>query len=128
MLISDKAQRKESVVSQFLQLTLSIRQSIDITHVDRPGHADYVKHDHRCSSDGWCYPVVAAMTKLWLRLKAYPFFHQVGVPWHPVVFMNKCDMVDDEGFELVEMEIRDLLSEYDFGDDIPVIRVLLLKL
>ena len=53
---------------------------------------------------------------------------QVGVPYI-VVFMNKCDMVDDEELlELVEMEIRDLLNEYEFpGDDTPIIRVLLLK-
>ena len=54
--------------------------------------------------------------------------HQVGVP-RIVVFMNKCDMVDDEELlELVEMELRDLLSQYNYpGDEIPIIRVLLLK-
>ena len=66
---------------------------------------------------------------LWLRQKSTSFCaRQVGVPYI-VVFMNKCDMVDDEELlELVEMEIRELLAEYDFpGDDIPIIQGSALK-
>ena len=89
-------------------------------HVDCPGHADYVKNmiTGAAQMDG---PM--AQTREHILLS-----RQVGVPYI-VVFLNKCDMVDDEELlELVEMEVRDLLSEYDFpGDDVPVIRGSALK-
>ena len=91
-------------------------------HVDCPGHADYVKMDGAilvvAATDG-----VMAQTKEHILLS-----RQVGVPYI-VVFMNKCDMVDDpELLELVEMEIRDLLNEYEFpGDDTPIIQGSALK-
>ena len=94
-------------------------------HVDCPGHADYVKNmiTGAAQMDGAILVVAAtdgpmAQTKEHILLS-----RQVGVPYI-VVFMNKCDMVDDEELlDLVEMEIRELLSEYEFpGDDIPIIR------
>ena len=94
-------------------------------HVDCPGHADYVKNmiTGAAQMDG-AILVVAATDGVMAQTKEHILLsRQVGVPYI-VVFMNKCDMVDDEELlELVEMEIRDLLSEYDFpGDDIPVIQ------
>ena len=94
-------------------------------HVDCPGHADYVKNmiTGAAQMDG-AILVVAATDGVMAQTKEHVLLaRQVGVPYI-VVFMNKCDMVDDEELlELVEMEIRDLLSEYDFpGDDIPVIK------
>ncbi len=100
-------------------------------HVDCPGHADYVKNmiTGAAQMDG-AILVVAATDGVMAQTKEHVLLaRQVGVPYI-VVFMNKCDMVDDdELLELVEMEIRELLSEYDFpGDDIPLSRDLLLKL
>ncbi|MBR5337021.1 MAG: elongation factor Tu [Lachnospiraceae bacterium] len=94
-------------------------------HVDCPGHADYVKNmiTGAAQMDG-AILVVAATDGVMAQTKEHILLsRQVGVPYI-VVFMNKCDMVDDaELLELVEMEIRELLSEYDFpGDDIPVIQ------
>ena len=94
-------------------------------HVDCPGHADYVKNmiTGAAQMDG-AILVVAATDGVMAQTKEHILLsRQVGVPYI-VVFMNKCDMVDDEELlELVEMEIRELLNEYDFpGDDIPVIR------
>ncbi len=99
-------------------------------HVDCPGHADYVKNmiTGAAQMDG-AILVVAATDGVMAQTKEHILLsRQVGVPYI-VVFMNKCDMVDDaELLELVEMEIRDLLSEYDFpGDDTPVIQGSALK-
>ena len=99
-------------------------------HVDCPGHADYVKNmiTGAAQMDG-AILVVAATDGVMAQTKEHILLaRQVGVPYI-VVFMNKCDMVDDdELLELVEMDIRDLLNEYDFpGDDIPIIRGSALK-
>ena len=87
-------------------------------HVDCPGHADYVKN-----MDGAILVVSAADGPMPQTREHILLSRQVGVPYI-VVFMNKCDQVDDEELlELVEMEIRDLLNEYDFpGDDTPIIK------
>lgn len=94
-------------------------------HVDCPGHADYVKNmiTGAAQMDGAILVVSAADGPMPQTREHILLSRNVGVPYI-VVFMNKCDMVDDEELlELVEMEIRDLLSEYDFpGDDTPVIR------
>ena len=94
-------------------------------HVDCPGHADYVKNmiTGAAQMDG-AILVVAATDGVMAQTKEHILLsRQVGVPYI-VVFMNKCDMVDDaEILELVEMEIRELLNEYEFpGDDTPVIQ------
>jgi len=93
-------------------------------HVDCPGHADYVKNmiTGAAQMDGGILVVSAADGPMPQTREHILLSRQVGVP-KLVVFMNKVDMVDDEELlELVEMEIRELLSEYDFpGDDIPVI-------
>jgi len=94
-------------------------------HVDCPGHADYVKNmiTGAAQMDGGILVVSAADGPMPQTREHILLARQVGVP-ALVVFMNKCDMVDDEELlELVEMEIRELLSKYDFpGDDIPIIR------
>ena len=94
-------------------------------HVDCPGHADYVKNmiTGAAQMDGAILVVAGTDGPLQQTREHVLLARQVGVP-AIVVFMNKCDIVDDEELlELVEMEIRDLLSEYDFpGDDIPIIR------
>ena len=99
-------------------------------HVDCPGHADYVKNmiTGAAQMDGGILVVSAADGPMPQTREHILLSRQVGVPYL-VVFMNKCDMVDDEELlELVEMEIRELLSDYDFpGDDIPVIRGSALK-
>ena len=94
-------------------------------HVDCPGHADYVKNmiTGAAQMDG-AILVVAATDGVMAQTKEHILLsRQVGVPYI-IVFMNKCDMVDDpELLELVEMEIRDLLTEYEFpGDDTPIIQ------
>ena len=94
-------------------------------HVDCPGHADYVKNmiTGAAQMDG-AILVVAATDGVMAQTKEHILLsRQVGVPYI-VVFMNKCDMVDDEELlELVDMEIRELLNEYDFpGDDTPIIQ------
>ena len=99
-------------------------------HVDCPGHADYVKNmiTGAAQMDG-AILVVAATDGVMAQTREHILLaRQVGVP-AIVVFMNKCDMVDDpELLELVEMEIRDLLTEYEFpGSDIPVIKGSALK-
>ena len=99
-------------------------------HVDCPGHADYVKNmiTGAAQMDGSIL-VVAATDGVMAQTREHVLLaRQVGVPYI-IVFMNKCDMVDDEEMlDLVEMEIRDLLNEYEFpGDDIPVIRGSALK-
>ncbi len=94
-------------------------------HVDCPGHADYVKNmiTGAAQMDGGILVVSAADGPMPQTREHILLARQVGVP-ALVVFMNKCDMVDDpELLDLVEMEIRELLSSYNFpGDDIPVIR------
>jgi len=94
-------------------------------HVDCPGHADYVKNmiTGAAQMDAAILIVAATDGPMAQTREHILLSRQVGVPYI-VVFMNKCDMVDDEEMlELVEMEIRDLLSKYDFpGDDTPVIR------
>ncbi|MGD6845641.1 elongation factor Tu [Bacillus infantis] len=99
-------------------------------HVDCPGHADYVKNmiTGAAQMDGGILVVSASDGPMPQTREHILLSRQVGVPYL-VVFMNKCDMVDDEELlELVEMEIRDLLSEYEFpGDDIPVIKGSALK-
>ena len=99
-------------------------------HVDCPGHADYVKNmiTGAAQMDG-AILVVAATDGVMAQTKEHILLsRQVGVPYI-VVFMNKCDMVDDEELlELVEMEVRELLNEYEFpGDDIPIIQGSALK-
>jgi elongation factor Tu len=95
------------------------------SHVDCPGHADYVKNmiTGAAQMDGAILVVSAADGPMPQTREHILLARQVGVPYI-VVFLNKVDMVDDEELlELVEMEIRELLSKYDFpGDDIPVIR------
>ena len=99
-------------------------------HVDCPGHADYVKNmiTGAAQMDG-AILVVAATDGVMAQTKEHILLsRQVGVPYI-VVFLNKCDMVDDEELlELVEMEVRELLDEYDFpGDDTPIIKGSALK-
>ena len=94
-------------------------------HVDCPGHADYIKNmiSGAAQMDGAILVIAATDGPMAQTREHILLARQVGVPYI-VVFLNKCDMVDDdELIDLVEMETRDLLSEYDFpGDDIPVIR------
>ena len=99
-------------------------------HVDCPGHADYVKNmiTGAAQMDGAILVVAATDGPMAQTREHILLSRQVGVP-RLIVFMNKCDMVDDEELlDLVEMEIRDLLSEYEFpGDEIPVVRGSALK-
>ncbi|WP_213994209.1 elongation factor Tu, partial [Sodalis sp. dw_96] len=99
-------------------------------HVDCPGHADYVKNmiTGAAQMDGAILVVAATDGPMPQTREHILLARQVGVPYI-IVFMNKCDMVDDEELlELVEMEVRELLSQYDFpGDDTPVIRGSALK-
>ena len=99
-------------------------------HVDCPGHADYVKNmiTGAAQMDGAILVVASTDGPMPQTREHILLARQVGVPYI-VVFMNKCDMVDDEELlDLVEMEIRELLSEYDFpGDDTPIIRGSALK-
>ena len=94
-------------------------------HVDCPGHADYVKNmiTGAAQMDGAILVVAGTDGPMQQTREHILLARQVGVP-AIVVFMNKCDLVDDaELLDLVEMEIRDLLSQYDFpGDDIPIVR------
>ena len=99
-------------------------------HVDCPGHADYVKNmiTGAAQMDGAILVVSAADGPMPQTREHILLARQVGVPFI-IVFMNKCDMVDDaELLELVEMEVRELLSKYEFpGDDIPIIKGSALK-
>ncbi len=99
-------------------------------HVDCPGHADYVKNmiTGAAQMDGAILVIAATDGPMAQTREHILLARQVGVP-KIVVFMNKCDMVDDEELlDLVEMEIRDLLNEYDFdGDNTPIIRGSALK-
>ena len=95
-------------------------------HVDCPGHADYIKNmiTGAAQMDGAILVVAATDGPMPQTREHVLLARQVGVP-SLVVALNKCDMVDDEELiELVEMEVRELLSEYEFpGDDVPVVRV-----
>ncbi|WP_075434140.1 elongation factor Tu [Buchnera aphidicola] len=99
-------------------------------HVDCPGHADYIKNmiTGAAQMDGAILVVAATDGPMPQTREHILLGRQVGVP-NIVVFLNKCDMVDDEELlELVEMEVRDLLTQYDFpGDDIPIVRGSALK-
>ena len=99
-------------------------------HVDCPGHADYVKNmiTGAAQMDGAILVVSAADGPMPQTREHILLARQVGVPYI-VVFLNKCDMVDDEELlELVEMEVRELLSSYDFpGDEVPIIKGSALK-
>src|SRR5574340_1089614 len=94
-------------------------------HVDCPGHADYIKNmiTGAAQMDGAILVVGADDGPMPQTREHILLARQVGVPYI-VVFLNKCDMVDDpEVIELVELELRELLSSYDFpGDDIPIIK------
>ncbi|WP_288299808.1 elongation factor Tu [uncultured Lactobacillus sp.] len=99
-------------------------------HMDAPGHADYIKNmiTGAAQMDGAILVVAATDGPMPQTREHILLAHQVGVD-HIVVFLNKCDLVDDpELIDLVEMEVRDLLTEYDYpGDDIPVVRGSALK-
>ncbi len=99
-------------------------------HVDCPGHADYVKNmiTGAAQMDGAILVVAASDGPMPQTREHILLARQVGVPYM-VVYLNKCDMVDDEELiDLVEMEVRELLNEYDFdGDDTPIIRGSALK-
>jgi len=105
-------------------------ESRHYAHVDCPGHADYVKNmiTGAAQMDGAILVVAATDGPMPQTREHILLSRQVGVPYI-IVFMNKCDMVDDEELiELVEMEVRELLSEYDFpGDDLPLIQGSALK-
>ena len=100
------------------------------THVDCPGHADYIKNmiTGAAQMDGAILVVAATDGVMPETREHFLLARQVGVPYI-VVFLNKCDMVDDpELIDLVEMDVRDLLSKYNFpGDEIPVVRGSALK-
>jgi len=99
-------------------------------HVDCPGHADYVKNmiTGAAQMDGAILVCSAADGPMPQTREHILLARQVGVPFI-IVFLNKCDMVDDEELlELVEMEVRELLSKYDFpGDDVPIVKGSALK-
>ncbi len=105
-------------------------ESRHYAHVDCPGHADYVKNmiTGAAQMDGAILVVSSADGPMPQTREHILLARQVGVPYI-IVFMNKCDMVDDEELlELVEMEVRDLLSSYDFpGDDIQIVKGSALK-
>jgi len=100
-------------------------QNRHYAHVDCPGHADYVKNmiTGAAQMDGAILVCSAADGPMPQTREHILLARQVGVPYI-IVFLNKCDMVDDaELLELVEMEVRELLSKYDFpGDDLPIVR------
>ncbi|MDO4536767.1 MAG: elongation factor Tu [Coriobacteriales bacterium] len=99
-------------------------------HVDCPGHADYIKNmiSGAAQMDGAILVIAATDGPMAQTREHILLARQVGVPYI-IVFLNKCDMVDDEELiELVEMETRELLSEYDFpGDDLPIVKGSALK-
>ncbi len=125
----DGAPEERERVSQSLH-TRDETETRHYAHVDCPGHADYVKNmiTGAAQMDGAILVVSAADGPMPQTREHILLSKNVGVPYI-VVFLNKCDMVDDEELlELVEMEVRDLLSEYDFpGDDVPVVKGSALK-
>ena len=120
----DNAPEEKNVESQSTLLISNMKLKLVTMHVDCPGHADYVKNmiTGAAQMDGAILVVSAADGPMPQTREHILLSRNVGVPYI-VVFLNKMDMVDDEELlELVEMEVRDLLSEYDFpGDDVPVI-------
>ena len=107
-----------------------VTESRHYAHVDCPGHADYVKNMITWAAQmDWAILVIAATDGPMAQTREHILLaRQVNVPYI-VVFLNKCDMVDDpELLDLVEMEVRELLTKYEFpGDDVPVIRGSALK-
>ena len=98
-------------------------------HVDCPGHAEREEHDHGAAQMDGAILVVSAADGLMPQTREHVLLaRQVGVP-SIVVALNKCDMVDDpELLDLVELEVRELLTSYEFpGDDVPVVRISALK-
>ena len=116
----EERERGITINTSTLNTTLPTRH---YAHVDCPGHADYVKNmiTGAAQMDGAILVVAATDGPMPQTREHILLGRQVGVPYI-IVFLNKCDMVDDEELlELVEMEVRELLSEYDFpGDDLPV--------
>ena len=118
---SEEKERGITISTSHVEYETEIRH---YAHIDAPGHADYVKNmiTGAAQMDGAILVVSAADGPMPQTREHILLSRQVGVPYI-VVFLNKLDMVDDEELvELVEMEVRDLLSEYEFpGDDIPVV-------
>ncbi|MBY5994246.1 elongation factor Tu [Ferrimonas balearica] len=123
----EERERGITIAASHVEYDTEIRH---YAHVDCPGHADYVKNmiTGAAQMDGAILVVAATDGPMPQTREHILLSRQVGVPYI-IVFMNKCDMVDDEELlELVEMEVRELLSEYDFpGDDTPVIQGSALK-
>jgi elongation factor Tu len=123
----EERERGITIATSHVEYETEIRH---YAHVDCPGHADYVKNmiTGAAQMDGAILVVSAADGPMPQTREHILLARQVNVPY-VVVFLNKCDMVDDEELlELVELEVRELLSEYDFpGDDTPVIRGSALK-
>merc|ERR1712032_750060 len=114
--------RKITINTSHIEYETNMRH---YAHIDCPGHADYVKNmiTGAAQMDGAILVVAATGGPMPQTREHILLGRQVGIPFM-IVFMNKCDMVDDdELLELVEMEVRELLSEYDYpGDDVPVIQ------
>ncbi|XP_019620985.1 PREDICTED: uncharacterized protein LOC109467444 [Branchiostoma belcheri] len=123
--IDNAPEEKEQGISIYTAHVEYASPTRHYSHLDCPGHADYVKNmiTGAARMDGAILTVSAADGPMPQTREHILLARQVGVPYI-VVFMNKCDMVDDEELlELVEMEVRELLSKYDFpGDDLPVIK------
>ena len=123
----EEKQRGITITSSHIEYETAARH---YAHVDCPGHADYVKNmiTGAAQMDGAILVIAATDGPMAQTREHILLARQVGVP-RIVVFLNKCDAVDDpELLELVEMEVRDLLKEYDFpGDEIPIIRGSALK-
>jgi elongation factor Tu len=123
----EERERGITIATSHVEYESTIRH---YAHVDCPGHADYVKNmiTGAAQMDGAILVVSAADGPMPQTREHILLARQVNVPY-VVVFLNKCDMVDDEELlELVELEVRELLSEYDFpGDDTPIIRGSALK-
>uniref|UniRef100_UPI002628F4D1 elongation factor Tu n=1 Tax=Sulfurihydrogenibium sp. TaxID=2053621 RepID=UPI002628F4D1 len=117
--------RKDEKVHKLFKRSLRGIEKRHYAHVDCPGHADYIKNmiTGAAQMDGAILVVSAADGPMPQTREHVLLARQVNVPYI-VVFLNKCDMVDDEELiDLVEMEVRELLSKYDFpGDEVPVIR------
>ena len=122
----DNAPEEKEIMQQLLHLIRSMKQIQDYAHVDCPGHADYVKNmiTGAAQMDGAILVVGADDGPMPQTQEHILLARQVNVP-KIVVALNKCDQMDDEELlELVELEVRELLSKYDFpGDDIPIVRV-----
>ena len=127
MLLQKKKERGITINTAHVEYETAHRH---YAHVDCPGHADYIKNmiTGAAQMDGAILVVAATDGPMPQTREHILLSRQVGVPYI-IVFLNKCDMVDDEELiDLVEMEVRDLLSEYDYpGDDTPIIRGSALK-